>query len=256
MIFDNQYADGFALTFVHKRLIGAVSGFVKSGFNPLGALSGFATGGGSRTTRAPARPTIPRTQTARTTVASARTVQRGQVAKISNGAIFPTARSMGTLPVPTIGATSLGRCSPPRFRVGNVCVDPLAAFPGGRPLIATIPSVRGASPVGDAVMGRYGAGLVPGSQRIDRAVCLRGMQLGDDGLCYNRGQITNKQRAWPAGRKPLLTGGEMRAISIASNAGRRLERTTKRLQKIGLMKRPVRRKQITSGPTEHHHHSG
>jgi len=95
-------------------------------------------------------------------------------------------------------------------------------------------------PVGDAVMGRYGAGMVPGSMPIDRAICLRGMQLGNDGLCYNKGAISNKQRMWPAGRRPLLSGGEMRAISIAATAGRRLERTTKRLQRIGLMKKPSR----------------
>jgi len=33
--------------FVHKRISGAVRGFVSSGFNPLGALGGFASGGGS-----------------------------------------------------------------------------------------------------------------------------------------------------------------------------------------------------------------
>jgi len=106
------------------------------------------------------------------------------------------------------------------------------------------------------VMGRYGAGLAPGNRVINRAVCLRGMQLGNDGVCYNKSQITNKERMWPAGRKPLLSGGDMRAISTAARAAGRLERTTKRLQKIGLMKKPApRRKQITSGSTEHHHHN-
>jgi len=105
-------------------------------------------------------------------------------------------------------------------------------------------------------MGRYGAALVPGVHVINRSVCLPGMQLGKDLLCYNKSQITNKQRRWPQGRRPLLTGGDMRAISTAARAASRLERTTKRLQKIGLMKKPPpRRKQITSGPTEHHHHS-
>jgi len=97
-----------------------------------------------------------------------------------------------------------------------------------------------ASVVGDAVMGRYGAALQPGSMMIDRAVCLRGMQLGNDGLCYNKSQITNKQRMWPAGRKPLLTGGDMSAISKAARAGRRLEGATKRLQRMGMMRKPTR----------------
>ena len=96
-------------------------------------------------------------------------------------------------------------------------------------------------------MGRYGAGLEPGSIEIQRAVCLKGMQLGNDGVCYNKSQITNKQRMWPAGRKPLLTGGDMRAISTAARAGRRMDLATKRLQKMGMMKKPVRR----TGPTRH-----
>ena len=99
---------------------------------------------------------------------------------------------------------------------------------------------NGGAPVGEAVMGQYGAALQPGVMTINRAVCLPGMQLGDDGLCYNKAQISNKQRMWPAGRKPLLTGGDMRAISIAARAGRRLEGATKRLQRMGMMKKPAR----------------
>jgi len=99
-----------------------------------------------------------------------------------------------------------------------------------------------AAGVGEAVMGQYGAALQPGSMIIDRAICLRGMQLGNDGLCYNKSQISNKQRMWPAGRKPLLSGGDMRAISIASRAGRRMELATKRLQKMGMMKKPTSRR--------------
>jgi len=102
--------------------------------------------------------------------------------------------------------------------------------------------------VGEAIMGRYGAGLLPGSIIIDRAVCLKGMQLGDDGVCYNKSQITNKQRAWPAGRKPLLSGGDMRAISIAARAGRRLEGATKRLQRLGMMKKPTSSRRLSRAP--------
>lgn len=94
----------------------------------------------------------------------------------------------------------------------------------------------GDQPVGEAVMGRYGAALVPGSMPVDRAVCLRGMHLGNDGLCYNKSQISNKQRMWPRGRRPLLTGGDMRAIGIASRAGKRLDSTAKRLRALGMMK--------------------
>ena len=91
-------------------------------------------------------------------------------------------------------------------------------------------------------MGRFGAALTPGSRIIDRAVCLRGMVVAIDGLCYDKRQLRNTDRMWPRGRKPLLTGGEMRAISIASRAAGRLTRTAVRLQEIGLIKKPVTRK--------------
>jgi len=135
----------------------------------------------------------------------------------------------------------LGRCIDPRLVMApdGHCVAPgsghFRQHFGGE-------SGVGAVPVGEAVMGRYGAALRPGSMVIDRAVCLKGMQLGNDGLCYNRSQISNKQRQWPAGRKPLLSGGDMRAISIAARAGRRLEGATKRLQRLGMMKKAAPRR--------------
>ena len=120
------------------------------------------------------------------------------------------------------------------------CPPPLVRGPMGLCLERTSP-VGAARLGGEATMGQYGAAMIPGSQIVDRATCLRGMQLGNDGLCYNKSQIRNNQRMWPAGRKPLLSGGDMRAISTAARAGRRMELATKRLQKMGMMKRPARR---------------
>jgi len=112
--------------------------------------------------------------------------------------------------------------------------------------VSPISPLGAATMGGEAIMGQYGAALVPGSMIVDRAVCLRGMQLGNDGLCYNKSQISNKQRMWPAGRKPLLTGGDMRAISTAARAGRRLDGATKRLRSMGMMKAlPAPRKKAT-----------
>lgn len=125
--------------------------------------------------------------------------------------------------------------------LGEGCPEPLILSPQGNCIAPTSP--RGAELfMGEAVMGQYGAALVPGTKLIDRAICLRGMQLGNDGLCYNKSQIKNNQRMWPAGRKPLLSGGDMRAISIAARAGRRLEGATKRLQRLGMMKKPASRR--------------
>ncbi len=131
------------------------------------------------------------------------------------------------MPIDTTFAPGGDGCEAPLVRSGASCVFPQSPF--------------GASQLGgQAIMGKYGAALIPGSQIVDRAVCLPGMQLGDDGLCYNKANISNKQRMWPAGRKPLLTGGDMRAISVAARAGRRLEGATKRLQRMGMMKKPAR----------------
>ena len=126
--------------------------------------------------------------------------------------------------------------------VGTVpCVLPYRRAPDGtcQIFLGDKPG-RDDAPVGDAVMGRYGAALQPGSRMIDRAVCLRGMVLGNDGLCYNRRDISNKERMWPRGARPLGTPEEMRAVRIASRFGGRLERTNKRMMKIGLLKSPRR----------------
>jgi hypothetical protein len=104
---------------------------------------------------------------------------------------------------------------------------------GGRP------PVFADGDAGEAINGRYGLAMVPGNMVIDRALCRRGQTLGNDGLCYEKSTLNNKQRMWPAGRKPLLTGGDMRAISIANRAGTRMDAATKRLQKMGMMKKPA-----------------
>jgi len=237
-------AGHWSLNFVHKRLLGAAKSFVTSGFDPRAAVGGFARGGSSVavTMAPPVRRPPPRTLTARPSAMSAAEKEMGRSAK------FPP----GSVPMRTLGtARSSGLCAGilwVRTETGckNVATGEERPFDNGG-------NGTMMAPVGDAVMGRYGAALVPGSKIIDRAVCLPGMHLGDDDLCYNKGQITNKQRAWPKGRKPLLTGGEMRAITVAATAGRRLERASKRLQKIGLMKKPARgvsRRQIAA---EIHH---
>jgi len=93
---------------------------------------------------------------------------------------------------------------------------------------------------GVAVMGRFGAGFEPEVIMTDTRRCGRGAVLGVDGLCYNRRDLRNSDRFWPRGRRPLLTGGEMRAISTASSAAKKLQRKEKQLQELGLLKRPAR----------------
>jgi len=99
------------------------------------------------------------------------------------------------------------------------------------------------APIGQAIMGQFGAAYQPGNMVIDRAVCLPGDVVGTDGLCYPRRSIRNSDREWPRGRRPLLTGGDMRAISIAHRAGARMTRAAGRLQDMGIIKKPIVRKQ-------------
>lgn len=232
--------DHWAQPIFHKRLIRGAVGFVTGG--PTAALAGLVSGGGSKSAPAAVKFSGSQFNPAIAPIGSARDRACGP------GLVFnrSNVNDPGGRCIASLGPTQQAGVIPfiKRAFMGPLEADPV--FETGPP-----------GPGGDAVMGRYGAAMVPGNMLINRSVCISGMTLGDDGLCYNRGQITNKQRAWPRGRKPLLTGGEMRAISIAATAGRRLERTTKRLQKIGLMKKPSRPRQrlITSGPTEHHHHA-
>ena len=151
--------------------------------------------------------------------------------------------------------TAVSIVGPPRTFVGppppvfahpqdqGPCLPGLIRGPQGRCIAPTSP-LGAKILVGQAVMGKYGAALIPGSQIIDRAVCLVGMQLGDDGLCYNKGNITNKQRMWPAGAKPLLTGGEMNAIRTASTARGRVAKAAARL---GIVPQAPRKRRTPRG---------
>jgi len=223
------YGGPGAAGFIHKRIGGAVKGFVTSGFNPLGALGGFVGGGGGgggtpqrrRLGRAPVGAVHPSTAIARRSVSSNAGCPQG--AWLDSRGRCRTDSGSGT--VRTVG------------RVAGIIRAAQALVPGGRTGFEGLRQAAGMA--NDVVMGRYGAAYVPGSMMVDRAVCLPGDVVGDDGLCYPRKSLKNDERAWPRGRRPLLTGGEMRAISIASRAAGRLTRTAVRLQDMGLIKKPV-----------------
>lgn len=145
------------------------------------------------------------------------------------------------------------------FKPSSLCLPPFRRDAAGDcvpPFLGVQPGIDPTG-VGEAVMGRYGAGYVPGGQPIVRKTCLPGDVLGNDSICYPKRAIRNSDRKFPRGRQPLLTGGEMRAISIAARAAGKFERTQKRLQKLGMIRKPARgasRRQIEAGVrTEMHH---
>jgi len=235
--------------FLHKRTFGALKTFVGSGFNPLAAAGAFL---------APVRPTPPRSAVARASVFTEAGKNLGRSTKFgqTQGGRSLIRGIAGPRSPAGIALGFGGDCFIPGQKIDPV-TGKCRFFFGGQEGPDDVPLQIGAGlPGGDVVMGRYGAAETPGQMIVNRAVCRPGMIVADDGLCYNKSQIRNNQRQWPRGRRPLLTGGDMRAISTAARAGARLERTTKRLQKIGLMKKPSRPapRRITSGSTEHHHH--
>lgn len=220
--------------FIHKKLLGGISKI--TGFLP-GPVAGFVSG---------------ITRKLSQTTAQKEAARRAKFDMIGTTALVPTgettqqrlhreiieARRTAVVPLAIHGGIGGGGRAP--------CELPLVRGPAGNCLFPGSP-VGVAAFGGEAIMGQFGAAMVPGSQIIDRATCLPGMQLGKDGYCYNKSAITNSQRMWPAGRKPLLSGGDMRAISVAARAGRRMELATKRLQKMGMMKKATARRALPRG---------
>jgi len=220
--------------FLHKSFIGkfvgkAVGGLV--GATPIG----FAAKTALNILKPRARPTLPVGQ--RPSLPSETAKQLGANLKFGMGGEAPGV-TFGTAegPCPPGTVSCKGNCVSPESDFGKRCLGIPANGNGGR-------NGRTAFPAGDAVLGQFGAALEPAIMMVERRLCRPGMQLAKDGLCYNKGAITNSQREWPRGRRPLLTGGDMRAIGVAARAGAKLDRTTKRLRSLGMMKRlPAPRK--------------
>jgi len=198
---DWAYKPNDQRNFVHKRIIGGFGGFLTGG--PAGAIAGFVEGGKKRKGGQPA--------------AGGPVARR---ADFPDQASFLDARRRGV------------QCPSGQVRMAGLCVD--TSLAGGGPSALSVQ----AGGVGEPVMGQFGAALQPMVE--DRMVrsCLPGMVLGKDGLCYNKRDISNKQRAHPRGTKPLGTPGEMAALRKAAAFGRRMETTVKRMQKIGVLKKP------------------
>ena len=240
--------------FLHKSFIGrAVGGVAKRVFasTPVGQAVTL----GASLIKRPARPVAPRTTTARPTFAGQQGKEIGRELKFGGDApgfrgSFAPPEGPCVSPAVRDPRTGLCRTPKPGFRAAFERIAPGGAT-GFFPAEESRARALARAPVGEAVMGRYGAALEPGVMMIERSVCLPGMNLGDDGLCYNKGAITNKPRQWPRGRRPLLTGGDMRAIGVAARAGAKLDRTTKRLRTLGMMKALPKGR----GPTRGHAHA-
>ena len=218
--------------FIHKKIFGglkgAIGGFLGGG--PLGALGGAAKGFAGARERSLVQRAIPFT---------------------ALGAQAPA--------IPVRVSDTEGRCPSGFVMTTNDCM-PASQFRNGKFLgfqgDPNAPSVvpdlpPGASRQffeGQATMGRFGAALEPTRVQGVTRVCPRGAVLAVDGLCYNRRDIKNSERWWPRGRRPLLTGGEMRCITVAARAATKLKAKQKQLEQLGLLKKPSRRAAKQLGP--------
>jgi len=230
--------------FVHKRLLGAVGGFLEGG--PLGGLRGFIRGGGGSREQA-------------NRAAAERAAQRAAQRAAEQAAQFPTIpvlppfvpQRLPQLPIQRRDIIPSKPVCPPGFALDRGRCVPVGAAP--LPIELPPPEAAAELGFGEARMGRFGAALEPEVVSGTTRHCPRGAVLGVDGLCYNRGSITNAQRAWPRGRRPLLTGGDMRCISVAARAATKLKGAQKRLEAIGLLKKPVSRRQRALPPAHYAH---
>lgn len=241
--------------FIHKRVFGAAKGFLGGG--PLGAISGFVSGGGGSRAQG---------QLLAAQKAEQRAQQRAQLPAIPF--VQPPQRAVPFQNFRIPGKPAAPPCPTGFIRSANgQCVERRAVtktpgaegffqrlFPGGATGFETTgPEVAGLQQFGDAQMGQFGGGLQPAVRSSQTRICPRGAVLGADGLCYNKRSIANSERFWPRGRRPLLTGGDMRCISIASRAAKKLQRKQKQLQDMGMLKKPTRRAQKQLAPGHHAH---
>jgi len=189
-------------SFVHKRLIGAVTGFIGGG--PAGALAGFA-GGGGRSRQVPS-----------VTFTGA---NRGQGLGITAGC------------QPGFEFRN-GRCERTGFR---------GAFerfaPGGR--TGTQADFAGEAVAGGFNMPAFVPEVVGNISRIDGSSgpilrCPRGTVLATDDLCYAKGtRGLAAHRKWPRGTRPFLTGGDVKCLRRA-NTLRRSRGSKKLLKELGM----------------------
>jgi len=186
----------------------------------------------------------------------------GIVSRVT-GALGGRQRSTQAVPRQTVvpatapgAATAFGSVSPclVRNKATGICTKfrsaaTLASLgaPGFLPAAAS----RTTGDFGDAVMGQFGAGLEPDTRETSTRLCPRGSVLATDGLCYDH--LPNHHRMWPRGRRPLLTGGEMRCISIASRAANKLQRKEKQLRGMGMLPPLPKLRRLKKLPGHHAH---
>ena len=226
--------------FVHKRIgravVGGVTGFIKGGPGGAvgGAVGGFVGGGAPAAAVCPPGfdPTAgggcqPRSASFRIPRFRPTPVVQQPVQRR-----LDVIEPRGAPVVPAPGLVAFVQRVIPGGETGLV----VGPQPGGNGTVAAMQAP------GVATLGRFGAAVEPTFRSSTIRDCPRGMVLAVDSLCYSRRDVRNSERFWPRGRRPLLTGGEMRAISTAASAAKKLQRKQKDLMKLGLLPKATARR--------------
>lgn len=114
-------------------------------------------------------------------------------------------------------------CPDGKIRVGDACVAPGDAFPGGDPFIT------GAG--GQAVEGAFGMpGITPTVEQRTHRSCPEGMVLGKDDLCYPKAVLSRRSRfrKWRQPPRPKVSHADWKAIRKAERIKDKLKDLTKK----------------------------
>lgn len=121
-------------------------------------------------------------------------------------------------PAMPFAPTGAGPCRLPAVRVGNTCVDPTAALPGGRPLTRPTGTDVG-FPAQESVFGLY---VEPVEELVQVSRCPPGTVLGKDDRCYDKCALPNNLRKYPKPARLPVTRSDMNAIRKAKSAEKRV----------------------------------
>lgn len=116
------------------------------------------------------------------------------------------------------GGLAPSSCGPGRVRIGDQCVAPGDAFPGGSPM--TVPAG------GNAVQGAFGMpAMTPVTEQRVHRTCPEGMVLGKDNLCYPKQVLPrrSKFRKWRPSPRPKVSHADFKAIRKAKSVKKKLK---------------------------------
>lgn len=188
-------------------LLGRIGGAIK------GAVGGFVTGGPAGALGGAALGAISSGGARRPTVGS----QVLQGVATSSMALVPSGS---------------GRCPQGSSGIPPFCIDLVPGGSGsGSGILVSQGESRRTTMIGQSA-------VTPFTRSLTVRRCSKGSVLGVDGLCYDKRTLRKDQRMWVPGRKPLMTGGDLNAIAKAARAARRLKGQQRRLEQLGLLKRP------------------